>query len=326
MATENIRINYDVTGLKDIKEATKELDQLNQETEETTEKTKEASKSASGLSKAFGSLGDRVQQSLNTFQIAGRGLGDMSASMLRLGTATGKTTKAMRLLKIAIAATGIGALVVALGSLVTAFTKTQKGADTINKIFGEIGATVDVVVGRIAQFGQGLLKIIKGEEGGVEQIKNSFKDVGAEIKGAIKDADKLADTQVKLRKIQIEVTAATARRSRLIQDQLIITRDFNRSFEDQKAALDKANKLELANQRDFVRLARERLRVAEQELEFTPETLRTDEQRLVIAEAKAELENVIAISTAKQREILNRRNELEIRRLSTLKAQTAVRS
>ena len=74
-----------------------------------------------------------------------------------------------------------------------------------------------MVVGRLASFGQGLLKIIKGEEGGLDQIKNSFNDIGTEIQGAVKDAEKLFDTQVRLRKINIEVTEDTARRARLVR-------------------------------------------------------------------------------------------------------------
>lgn len=327
MATQ--RIVYEVDK-KELVESNKELEKtvkLNgltqKEVEETNDKFEEQAKSANTSSKAMTGLSGQLQQAANRFQIAGKGAGDLAAGMLKSGNATGGLTKKMRFLKIAIASTGIGALVIALGALVTAFTKTQKGGDQLSKIFGQISATIDVVIGRVAQLGSGILDLITGKEGGLDKIKNSFNDIGTEIKQATEDAGKLADTQVRLRQINIEVTKDTARRSRLIQDQLIITRDFARSFADQKQALEIANKLELQNQQDFLRLANERLKVAQQELEFTPENLRTDEQRLAVSEAYAEVQNAIAASTAKQREILNRQNELETRRLASVKAIAA---
>ena len=56
--------------------------------------------------------------------------------------------KGFKFLKVAIAATGVGLLVVALGSLVSFFTKTQRGADKLSQAMKGIGAVVDVLLDR----------------------------------------------------------------------------------------------------------------------------------------------------------------------------------
>jgi hypothetical protein len=314
-----VRIEY-VVDKSQVEAADKAIGNLDKSTDD-------AKKGSEELEDVTGSLGDQLKSTANRVNIMGVGLGDMATGAAKSAKSVIGLTKTFKLLRTAIIATGIGALVIAVTSLVTAFTKTQAGGDKLNKLFGQIGATVDVLIGRVADFGKGLLTFLSGNLDGLSQMGDAFKGIGDEISGAVDDASKLSDTLVRIRQIEIEVTEATARRSRQIQDLLIITRDFTKTFEEQREALRKANKLELENQKDFVRLAKERVLQAEQELEFTPETLRTDEQRLEVAQARANLEGTIAASTAKQREILNRQNELESRILATInKQKTAIQA
>ena len=90
---------------------------------------------------------------------------------------------AMRTLKGAIAATGIGLLVLAVGSLVSYFKNTQKGADLLDKAFAGIGATIDVLVDRLSTFGSGLMEIFSGNfSAGLDILAGSFKGITEEIK------------------------------------------------------------------------------------------------------------------------------------------------
>jgi len=58
--------------------------------------------------------------------------------------------RAMGAVKLAIISIGIGALLIAVTSLVVYFTKTQRGADILSKAFAGLGATIDVLVDRIS--------------------------------------------------------------------------------------------------------------------------------------------------------------------------------
>jgi hypothetical protein len=89
---------------------------------------------------------------------------------------------AMKTLKGAIIATGIGALVIAVGTLYTFFTRNQQGADKLNQIFKTVGATIDVLIDRIGTFGSGLWEILNGNfDKGLDILKGSFAGVGDEI-------------------------------------------------------------------------------------------------------------------------------------------------
>lgn len=69
--------------------------------------------------------------------------------------------KGMMTLKGAIISTGIGALVVAVGSLVSYFTQTQRGAEMFEKISAALGATLAVVTDKISSLGESLISAFK---------------------------------------------------------------------------------------------------------------------------------------------------------------------
>lgn len=117
----------------------------------------------------------------------------------------------MKTLKGAIAATGIGALLIAITSLTSYFTKTQRGADFLNKAMAGIGATVDVLIDRFSTFGEGVFKILTGDfSEGLDILKGSFAGVGEEIANETKAALDLekAFQVLEKRKINFIVTEA----------------------------------------------------------------------------------------------------------------------
>ena len=76
--------------------------------------------------------------------------------------ATGAGVKALKLLKVALAATGIGALVLLLGGLFAAFTRNQDRIDQLSDGMARLGALVDVLVDRLSLVGEGLVKVFTG--------------------------------------------------------------------------------------------------------------------------------------------------------------------
>ena len=63
--------------------------------------------------------------------------------------ASGGFSKALKILKIALISTGIGAIVVAVGSLIAAFASTQRGIDAFTKVLRPLKALFDVFIGFI---------------------------------------------------------------------------------------------------------------------------------------------------------------------------------
>jgi len=72
----------------------------------------------------------------------------------------------------AIISTGIGALVIALVSLSTFFTKTQRGAEMLEKAQAGLGATFAVITDKVSALGEGLVNLFTNP---IESIK-SFSD------------------------------------------------------------------------------------------------------------------------------------------------------
>jgi hypothetical protein len=93
--------------------------------------------------------------------------------------ATEAGTEASKLLKIALASTGIGLLVVLLGSLVAYFTQTNEGSKLLSKTTAVLGAIFKELIGFVAKGVQGIRDFFEG-------IK-SFPDLMSKVGNAIKE-------------------------------------------------------------------------------------------------------------------------------------------
>lgn len=102
-----------------------------------------------------------------------------------------KGIAAMKTLKGAVAATGIGALAIVVASLVAYFTKTERGAQSLKKVMAALGAVVSTVVESFIKIGETLVKIgkivgqvVKGNKTlaeGWKETKETVKDAAGDI-------------------------------------------------------------------------------------------------------------------------------------------------
>mgnify|MGYP001571402952 FL=1 len=167
---------------------------------------------------------------------------------------------AMKTLKGAIAATGIGLLVVAVGSLISYFTSTQKGADMIDKAFAGIGATIDVLVDRLSTFGGGLMEIFSGNfSAGLDILAGSFKGITKEIKEEANAAVELETASQNLLLKKREFIEQEAKLNADLQKYRLASEDFEKSTAERL----EANKMA---QETAMKLANERTAIAEEEL------------------------------------------------------------
>ena len=82
------------------------------------------------------------------------------AALNATAAATGNVSTGMKVLRGAIIATGIGALVVVLGSLIAYFTSTQEGIDKVNKVLTPLKVVFQTLIGVVQNFGKYLLEAI----------------------------------------------------------------------------------------------------------------------------------------------------------------------
>lgn len=193
---------------------------------------------------------------------------------------------AMKSLKVAIAATGIGLLLVAITSLTSYFTKTQRGADKLSQAFKGIGAVVDVLVDRISTFGEGLFKIIRGDfSEGLSLLKASFSGVGEEIRNEAKAAIELEKAQQALEDRQIELIKVNAKRKASIEELRLVAEDENKTNEERANALREAARLQNQIADDEIAIAKERARIIRERVALG-ESTRQDIEDQATAEAR----------------------------------------
>ena len=157
--------------------------------------------------------------------------------------------KGFRLLKVAIASTGIGALIVVLGSLIEYLTGTQAGMDAVTKITRPLFAVFDKLRGLVQNLGgsvfKGLAQILSGDiKEGLQTLGSGIKEAVTNIDDAIVDGieagTKLDQLQKSIEKTEIALIERRAELNAVYQENKEIAQDVARSEEERLAAAQKA--------------------------------------------------------------------------------------
>jgi len=165
-----------------------------------------------------------------------------------------------------IAATGIGAFVVAFGLLVTYFTQTQQGADILEKALAKIGTVFTVLIDRASSFGEGLFEIMNlNFDKGLAILKESFKGVGDEIAREVKQTGELKDALVVLEEQEIEFIKTKALKEKQIAKSRAAAEDELKTDEERIRLTRLAISLEKELLDEELRIATERARIISEE-------------------------------------------------------------
>jgi len=143
----------------DTKGAVKSVDNLNKEIESTTESTEQFEGVIGQLDKMTGGL---------------------ASGFTGLSKGLKKVTGSFKTMRGAIIATGLGALVLAVGALASAFTSSEEGQNKFNKMMLVIGSVVTVFTDKLADLGMLLINVFTNP---IE----SLKSFGTSIKTFVMD-------------------------------------------------------------------------------------------------------------------------------------------
>ena len=179
---------------------------------------------------------------------------------------------ALKVLKLALISTGIGAIVVLLGSLVAWLAKTQKGTEFLSNVMSSFGAIIDVIIDRIAKFGGAIAKFFSGDfSGAAKDMKDSFSGIGKEISNDAKQAWALNDALQQLEKSETMLNMKRAASRSEIERLKLIADDTTNSLKErsykQKTAYDMENKL----QQESIDIGRKKLANLLGQIELTGE-------------------------------------------------------
>ena len=170
--------------------------------------------------------------------------------------------KGFKTLRGAIIATGIGALVIGITSLITAFRASEEGQNRFAKLMGQIGVVTGNVVDILANLGESifaagkaLMKLAKGDLKGasaawgelkenVSEVVDGVKNFGEETRNEIKLAGQIADARAKADKAERKLILDRAEANRKIAELREIAADKeNVSVQERLDALREAGRV-----------------------------------------------------------------------------------
>jgi len=201
---------------------------------------------------------------------------------------------AMKVLKTALIATGVGALVVALGSLVAYFTKSGRGADQFAVIMAKVRSVIDNVISRLAAFGEGIFLITTGRfREGWEKMTAAVKGFGEEIKEDWKLAGELAKREDDLFDRETALVTSLEERRQKVAELRLQAKEQQDDAAKASRMLEEAMALEKSMTADQIALETERLAIMKEKLALQAKDP-TDEQLREIAEQEANLSRLRA--------------------------------
>lgn len=210
--------------------------------------------------------------------------------------------------KVALAATGIGAILVAIGTLITYFTSTKRGAEQLKVATAALGAAFDVLRDRVSKIGGALVKFFTGDfSGALADVKDSFTGITDEIIRETKAASDLERAMNRLKDEEREFTKARAATNLEISKARLLAEDDTLTVEERIDALQRAVELEQKTVDEQLRLAEERARIAREQVALG-ESLEEDLNR--VAEAEAAVLDLQSASLRTQKRLQTELNSL----------------
>lgn len=210
--------------------------------------------------------------------------------------------------KVALAATGIGAILVAIGALVSYFTSTKRGAEQLKVATAALGAAFDVLRDRVSKIGGALVKFFTGDfSGALADVKDSFTGITDEIIRETKAASDLERAMNALKDEEREFTKARAATNLEISKARLLAEDDTLTVEERIDALQRAVELEQKTVDEQLRLAEERARIAREQVALG-ESLEEDLNR--VAEAEAAVLDLQSASLRTQKRLQTELNSL----------------
>ena len=254
----------------------------------------------------IGDVSKETKNAAGEFKILGVSLNGVKAGFASAAV----TAKGMfGTIKAGLISTGIGAFVVIIGSLVSYFTNTKRGADKLSQALTAVGATIDVLTDRISRIGEIVTLVFSGEFKKAGEIaKNVFAGITTEIGNEVAAMVALKKRTQELRDADNEFMIQKAATRQEIEKARLNAEDETKSAAERLEALKKALTLEEKTTNRELELARERLAIQEEEMRLS-ENSAEDEQRL--AQLKVELIETETASVKMRRRVVTEVNALE---------------
>jgi len=278
-------IEIQVKGTED---GVKDINKVNDSIKNTQKSAKQASNETDSLSKS-------ALDGAKSFKI--------------MGVSINGASKMLKVLKISLIATGIGAIVVAVGALAAAFLSTQKGVDKLNSVLTPLKEVLESVWGIAQKLGEGLFDIVKGDvTKGFDKMADAVENVGDQMDEAWRRGKKLARLQIEIEEIGVNQNLVISRQNRALNEQLEIAEDLTKTDEDRRKAFVAARGLQEA-------VTKLKLREKDLQIELAKDKVKANdtdrEAQKELNQLIADREDIKAQGTKQQTLLLKKQNTVK---------------
>ena len=200
----------------------------------------------------------------------------MAGAQKAAAVSTNILSAALKIFRIALISTGVGAIIVALGSLVAYLTKTQKGVELLNNTLAVLKSGFDVIIDRLAMMGGALVKLLSGDfKGAASEAKSALSGIGEEMKREIKLAAELSDMMQQLEKDEVLLSMQRSAHRAEIEKLKKASEDQTKSTQERMKAAKKAYDMEQADLQKEVELRKRSVAALLGQKEVTEEVTKT---------------------------------------------------
>jgi chemotaxis protein histidine kinase CheA len=287
------------------------LGNVNKQLDETKTRVKNLKDETDKTSK---SMGQGFTAGANAAALIPGPIGAAATSIGGLTGAVATLKLAFTTLKGALIATGIGAFVVVVGTLISYFTSTEAGAQKLRVIMATLGGVVSTVSNAMIGLLQGLKAIASGDIlAGISKIGDSFSNLGSKAVTAAKQTNALENAMNKVLEAEDELGVKRSEANKEIANARMIADDLTKSTEERAQAIRDAGNVEEQVAQQEQAIAAERLRILEEQKKARGKA--SEEENDAIDAAKIRLNDLERETTMRQKrlgtELQSLKNEQE---------------
>lgn len=226
-----------------------------------------------------------------SYRVGATAANQFSGAQKAAAITTNLLSTALKVFKIALISTGVGAIIVLLGSFIAFLTKTQRGIDFVSRSMAALGAFTSVIVDRLSLLFEALVKITSGNIlGGLSDLKAAFTGLGDEIEREVSLAIELERALQRLKDQEIGLITTQAARKKSIEELRFAAKDELKDLNERARLLQQAGDLEKAILADELAIARERARINQEQLDLGESTREEIEENAKLQARVIELE------------------------------------
>ena len=259
-----------------------------------TKGAKEAAKEMGAVEKATEKANDAAEEYEDTLgdlaketEVFGVSINGISSAFKGSIKAVKGSVTSLKGFKTALIATGVGAFVVVLGTLATAFASTSQGMALVEDVSSILANTWQVVIKRVGLLAKGLTQFFSGDfSKSFETLGDAVSGVGAEIAEAAKQGSILAQRERDLVTEKNALLVSQAAEIANLEKLRNFSDDVTQSLEDRIKATEKARAIIAKQSADNVAIAEKELQLFKDSNDLTNLSI---EQQTTLAELEAEI-------------------------------------